>query len=313
VREFDWDHRGRLVEIDDRSGAGQAATQIVEFTYDAFNRRISKTVDADGVGPGVEKTTHFVYDRDDVLLDFVDADGSGTSASPTLAQRYLHGPAVDQILAQQDAAGNVFWMLTDHLGTVRDLVNNSGVVANHLKYDSYGNVISETNSLVDTRYQFTGREYDAQTALYYYRARYYGAEIGRWTAIDPIGFDGGDSNLYAYVGNEPVNRVDPQGQFVQILVVGGLALSAVALHTFEEVVSQYYYTNELNEKTAVMCGKIIARGVTPLPSGLEKWYYSGTDQSTRVNQTHDALGLGAKLPYTISGGGSLFQSSPSKE
>jgi uncharacterized protein RhaS with RHS repeats len=94
----------------------------------------------------------------------------------------LHGPSVDQVFAQEDAAGNVQWMLADHVGTVRDLVNNSGTVVNHLKYDSYGKVISESNPAFDTHYQFTGREFDDELNLQYNRARYYDVTLGRFNS-----------------------------------------------------------------------------------------------------------------------------------
>jgi len=90
-------------------------------------------------------------------------------------------------------------------------VDNTGEVVNHLIYDSYGNVVSESNAAVDTRYLFTGREWDEEIELYYYRARYYDPEIGRFIVEDPIGFSGGDANLYRYVHNSPINRIDPSG------------------------------------------------------------------------------------------------------
>ena len=79
-----------------------------------------------------------------------------------LAQRYLHGPAVDQVLAQEDTDNTVEWHLTDHLGTVRDIIGNDGTVKNHLTYDSFGNVVAETDTTVDSRYLFTGREFDEE-------------------------------------------------------------------------------------------------------------------------------------------------------
>jgi RHS repeat-associated protein len=124
--------------------------------------------------------------------------------------RYLQGPGVDQVLAQEQA-GNVSWMLTDHLGTVRDLVNNSGSVVNHFTYDSFGKVLSAMPGGVDTRYKFTGREFDGETGLYYYRARYFDANVGRFIGQDPISFSAGDSNLYRYVGNSPLMATDPSG------------------------------------------------------------------------------------------------------
>jgi RHS repeat-associated protein len=104
-------------------------------------------------------------------------------------------------------------MLTDHLGTVRDLVNNGGSVVNHFTYDSFGKVLSATPGGVDTRYKFTGRELDAETGLYYYRARYFDANVGRFIGQDPIGFSAGDNNLYRYVGNSPLMATDPSGKY----------------------------------------------------------------------------------------------------
>jgi RHS repeat-associated protein len=144
----------------------------------------------------------------------VDPDGSGPT-SPAISMRYLHGPSVDQIMAQESANGDVQWMLTDHLGTVRDLVNNNGEVVNHLKYDSYGNVIAESDPAVGTRYKYTGREFDSETEMQYNRARYYDAAIGRFISEDPIGFAGGDANLYRYVANAPIDSNDPTGNVRQ--------------------------------------------------------------------------------------------------
>ncbi|WP_342596958.1 RHS repeat-associated core domain-containing protein [Cyanobacterium aponinum UTEX 3222] len=125
--------------------------------------------------------------------------------------RYLHGNQVDEVLAQEDGNGDVVWLLRDYLGTIRDLLDNTGDVVNHLTYDSYGNVVSETNSAVDSRYRFTGREWDEEIDLYYYRARYYSGESGRFTSVDPISFESGTYNLYGYVDNNPINSIDSSG------------------------------------------------------------------------------------------------------
>ncbi|MEQ8848700.1 peroxidase family protein [Botrimarina sp.] len=209
-RELQWDHRNRLVAVSDHSADG-TPTQRVTFTYDTLNRRIAKAVDATPEDAVDAAVVHFVYDREDVILDFVDSDGAGP-AEPLLAKRYLHGPAIDQVFAQDDGAGQVEWLLTDHLGTTRDLVNSSGVVVNHLKYDSFGAVIEESNEAIGTRYQYTGRESDEEIALMYYRARYYDAVTGRFASEDPLGFGGGDTNLFRYVANDVLRFVDPFGE-----------------------------------------------------------------------------------------------------
>jgi RHS repeat-associated protein len=118
---------------------------------------------------------------------------------------------VDQILADEGASGQVLWPLTDHLGTVRDLVDSAGAVQNHISYDSFGRVTAETNAATDFLFGFTGRELDQETGLHYYRARYYDDGTGRLLGPDPIGFDSGDTNVFRYVGNNPVSLVDPLG------------------------------------------------------------------------------------------------------
>ena len=149
-------------------------------------------------------TTRFVYDRDNVALEFTG------SAIPSV--RYLHGTMVDQVLAQEKS-GQTSWMLTDQLGSVRDLVSNAGAVVGHFTYDSFGQVVSAASTgTVDSRYKFTGRELDSETGLYYYRARYYDSRVGKFIGQDPIGFRAGDRNLYRYVGNGPLDATDPSGR-----------------------------------------------------------------------------------------------------
>jgi len=189
VRTFTWDYRNRLVGVSDSNGS------VTTYTYDVMDRRIAKTA--------AGSTTQFVYDGDNVILEF-----NGT-ATPSV--RYLQGPGVDQVLAQE-SNNTTTWMLTDHLGTVRDLVNNGGSVVNHFTYDSFGKVLSSTAGGVDTRYKFTGREFDGETGLYYYRARYFDANVGRFIGQDPISFEAGDSNLYRYVENSSLNATDPSGK-----------------------------------------------------------------------------------------------------
>jgi RHS repeat-associated protein len=206
VREFVWDERNRLISVIDKDAAGHMV-QEVDYTYDAFTRRISKRV-RDASGHDV--LTEFVYDRDNVLLDFVAPNGP-SGPKPTLAMRYLYGPAVDQVFAQQDAAGNVLWPVPDHLGSIRDLVDDTGTLKNHIIYDAFGTVVFQSNPSLATRYRFTGREYDVETGLYYYRSRYYHDVTRRFLNRDPIRFPAGDPNFYRYVHNSPTGHVDPKG------------------------------------------------------------------------------------------------------
>ncbi|WP_165229541.1 peroxidase family protein [Aquisphaera insulae] len=207
-REFTWDFRNRLVMVTDFSTGG-IITQQVRFEYDAFDRRIVKSVDLDGAGVETKNITYFHYDRGDVLLDFMDNDGAGPSTG-IVDQRYLYGSGVDQTLAQE-SSGNVGWTLTDHLGTIHD-VWNSSTSSNHVEYDSFGTILDQTGSSVRSRHLLTGREYDPETSLYYYRARYYDPKAGRFVGEDPVGLRAGDANLYRYVYNSPLTMIDPTGE-----------------------------------------------------------------------------------------------------
>ena len=99
------------------------------------------------------------------------------------------------------------YFIADHLGSTEALTDANGAITSSTSYDSFGNATSN----IPTSYQYTGREYDADTGLYYYRNRWYDPETGRFISEDPIGFAGGDVNLYGYVWNSPYNFTDPFG------------------------------------------------------------------------------------------------------
>jgi len=100
--------------------------------------------------------------------------------------------------------------VTDHLGSVRMVVNaTTGAVMQEMDYDEFGIVVRNTAPGFQP-FGFAGGLYDSNTGLVKFGARDYDPQIGRWTAKDPIRFEGG-FNFYAYVGNDPVNRIDPRG------------------------------------------------------------------------------------------------------
>jgi RHS repeat-associated protein len=220
VTEYSWDYRNRLTQVVVKDADGNVI-KTAGYTYDMFDRRIAKEVDPDGDGVATAEIERFVYDGEHIALTF-DGDGMQT-------HRYLHGSMIDQVLASENAEGEVLWALTDNQGTVRDVVDNSGTVVNHITYDSFGQITSETNPNVDFRFGYTGREFDEETGQYYYRARYYDAAVGQFINQDPIGFAGGDSNLHRYVFNSPTNFNDPSGEAVVLaipLAIKGAAILA---------------------------------------------------------------------------------------
>jgi RHS repeat-associated protein len=207
--EYTWDHRNRLTRVIEKNASGDIVKQT-DYTYDVFNRRLSKSIDADGAGPAAATVQRFVYFGHHIVMEF---DGNNAS---DLTHRYLHGLVIDQILADEEVtsltqAGTMRWPLADNLGTVRDIVDSSASVLNHLKYDAYGKVTSESNAAVDFLFAFTGRERDEETGLQFHRARYYDPAVGRWMSEDPIGFAAGDGNLARYVGNRVTDVTDRSG------------------------------------------------------------------------------------------------------
>jgi RHS repeat-associated protein len=196
----------------------------VKFIYDAFDRRIGQSVDSDGEGVATAVVTRFVYDGDHVWADY--------SSSGVVLARYLYGDRTDELLARYQPINGTAWYLTDNLGTVRDLVDESGDLLNHIDYDSFGRIIAQSNAAAGDRFTYTGREFDPEINLYYYRARYYDPVLGRFIANDPSGFSAGDANLFRYVENSPLTWVDPTGRFgvsyAMLSRAGTVAASGVA-------------------------------------------------------------------------------------
>ena len=144
-----------------------------------------------------------VYDGQTPLLDF---DGSGHQTA-----RYLSIPgAIDELLARQTASGEA-WYLDDRLGSVREIVDNSGAVLDHVDYSVYGQVTAESAPTQGDRFKYASMEYDAALGLNYDRNRWYDSESGKFLVRDPLEIASGDSNYYRYVENSPTNWVDLSG------------------------------------------------------------------------------------------------------
>jgi RHS repeat-associated protein len=189
-----WDYRNRLTQDVEKTSAGVTVTNDV-FTYDVLDRRIGKS--ANGT------QTWMAYDGGNTFADF--------NNSGTLTMRYLYGNALDSLFARRNNNGNNAWYLTDMLGSVRQVAQTNGTILDALSYDSYGNILTETNSGNGDRFKFTAREWDNEIALQYNRARYYDPKMGRWISQDPKRFAAGDTNLYRTVYNYPLASTDPSG------------------------------------------------------------------------------------------------------
>jgi RHS repeat-associated protein len=208
--EYAWDHRNRLMSVTCKDGSANVVKKV-EQTYDLFNRWVRSQVDADG-DLDFDSQRFFAYDGNQIIVEF---DGND------LVNRYVWSYQVDQLLAVEQvtslaSAGTVIYALTDHLDTTRDLATyNAGTdttaVANHRRFDSFGNLVSETNGSVTILIGFTGRPFDEAIDKQWNLNRWYISTLGVWMSEDPIGFAGGTDNLREYVDNDPISYVDPTG------------------------------------------------------------------------------------------------------
>jgi RHS repeat-associated protein len=170
--------------------------QTITYTYDPAGRRIAKAVDG-------TTAVKYVYDGAQCIAEY---DGNNN-----LLRKYIFGPGIDEPVSMIDVehSNATYYYHFDALGSVVALTNSSGSTVEVYEYSVYGQVAaSDANN--PNRFMFTGRESDQETGLYYYRARYYNPEIGRFLQPDPVGYDAG-MNLYRYCRNSPLGRIDPLG------------------------------------------------------------------------------------------------------
>ncbi|GEM_PF-4848993 len=186
---YRYDFLGRLKEVQKPDGT------FVRYTYDPLGRRHSKQAS--------RVTTYFLHDGDQVLAEL---DGRGNEL-----RSYLWGPTVDELLSQTQRIGT-YYMLHDHQYTITGLTDSAGNLIQSYIYDAFGNPTDGIKKKL-TSYGYTGREYEAELNLYFYRNRFYDSTLGRFITPDPFLFVDGP-NLYTYVGNNAVNYIDPYGLFL---------------------------------------------------------------------------------------------------
>ncbi len=184
---FAWDFENRLTSVT-LPGTGGTVT----FKYDPFGRRIYKSSSSG--------TSVYLYDGPNVAEE-VDQSGN-------VLARYTQDSGIDQVRAEL-RSGTTSYYEQDGLGTVTSLSNAAGALAQTYTFDSFGNQTASSGSLTNS-FRYTGREFDPETNLYYYRARYYDPNSGRFISEDPKRFQA-DVNFYPYVSNSPTGHLDPFG------------------------------------------------------------------------------------------------------
>lgn len=197
--EYAWDCRDRLREVRRPDGTR------VRFSYDAFGRRVRKEVVPAG-GETAERTVQFVWDGDELAADMDLAGG---------VRVFVHHPGTFVPLLQAEQ-GQVFAVISDHLGMPKELVDSNGRVAWSAAHSVWGWVVEVWRDPavqhvrpVVSPFRLLGQYADEETGLCYTRFRYFDPEVGRWCSSDPLGIIGG-ARLFAFDGT-PTMHTDPWG------------------------------------------------------------------------------------------------------
>jgi len=182
--------------------ANVSGGETASYTYDGFGRLVART-DTDG-------TTQYLYGDPGSLFMLT------ASRVPDGTLTYYYYDNATRVVAL-DRAGETFYVASDQVGSPRLVVDSTGSVVKRIDYTSFGRMIVDTNPGFDLAIGFAGGIIDPDTGLIRFGFRDYDPLSGRWTTRDPILFSGGQVNLYAYAGNNPVKQRDPTG----LLCVGG--------------------------------------------------------------------------------------------
>jgi RHS repeat-associated protein len=185
--QYFWDYENRMSSVTLPGSGG-----TVSFKYDPFGRRIYKSSSSG--------TSVYAYDGDNLVEE--------TNSSGTAVARYEQGLNIDEPLAMLRSSTTSYYE-ADGLGSITSLSSTAGALAQTYTFDSFGNQTASSGSLTNP-FQYTARESDPETGLYYYRARYYDSSSGRFLSEDPMGFYSG-IDFYQFVENNPGTYTDPSG------------------------------------------------------------------------------------------------------
>ncbi|MFA6012230.1 MAG: polymorphic toxin-type HINT domain-containing protein [Desulfobacteraceae bacterium] len=186
---YHYSSRGELLNVTLPNG------DLIEYIHDPLGRRIAKKINGTTLEKylwqGQTRLLAVYDDADNLLMRFQYADG--------------------RMPVSMTRGGQTYYLIFDQTGSLKAVADINGTVVKAVLYDSFGFIVSDSNPALDVPFGFAGGLHDVDTGLVRFGFRDYDPEIGRWTAKDPIGFAGGDTDLYGYVLSDPVDFVDPLG------------------------------------------------------------------------------------------------------
>ena len=226
VQTYNWDYRNRLESVTNYENG--IAKEVIDYLYDYLNLMIERTI-TDAATSALQSSDFNIYSNGQVVLEY-----DTTSSIDVVKSVNLWGANIDELAAVEQIAQSVndsnviLWTYSDHLNSIRDVliydsITQTAAVVNHLIYNAFGILVSSTDGSANPvsispllNYRYTGKFFDDSTGLQNNINRWYDNTTGKWISVDPIGFNGGDANLYRYVGNSVLNTVDSFGLWKRV-------------------------------------------------------------------------------------------------
>jgi RHS repeat-associated protein len=274
----------------------------LRYTYDYADRRIRREIDTDGAAGGTAASISFAaYAKGDRTLEIDRTNSVLTSGGKVIGfagkviQRNTFGVGQDEALAVDKftwsgstPTGTTFWLFGDHQDSVRDIVSGNagslGQIVEHRQFNSFGNIVLRTAN-VGIEFGYAGRPFEERSGLSDNRARWYEPRTGKFINEDPSGFKGGDANLFRYVGNSPMDMIDPSG--LTGIWAGGAKSSYAALPSFSQPDYLSKYLNSGSSSGFSLLAGVGYDSFKPSTSsaGSSSFAWQGSTLSDMANQS----------------------------
>ena len=267
VTTYDYDKRGNVAEVeengntkqtyvfdstnkmskvvtykDNTSGSGSRETVTTKYVYDDAGNRVNAKVELNG---SITSNTTYVVDGESSYNDII--MGKDSVSGKTSIFTFS-----DEVISVE-TSGNISYYRTDEKNSVTDILDTAGKVKATIEYDEYGVIANpEGVNTGGNIFAYTGHVYEESTGLYYAKARYYDAEIGRFVSEDSYRGEANDPaslNLYGYVKNNPVNYVDLSGYYAEVIVGFGALVIILLYYTgvSMKVTGEFFSSGKANE------------------------------------------------------------------